>query len=351
MPNDTAARSLPLSRILVLVTHMIRRSNVFQSNVGLRAAFLAAAVCLSNQGFTQDFPARTIRVVLITEAGSGTDAHARQLAEGLSAELGQSVIIEPKGGAGGIIGTRIVAQATPNGYTVGFFTPPIVTNLHSVKAPGYKLDDFTVVGGVGQAYHGMLINNVRAPAKNLQEFIAYAKANPGKLNYGSTGPSTTTNILTQRLVAATGINMVEINYKGGAPAGVALLSGEVQLYFNTLAQVAERVQFKQITALAMTGEERVPKYPNLPTFKELGYPTMSNSTWYVVVAPVGMPKPVLQKLQDAVARVRASQKFTDYLAKVEIVPSKSTPDQFTAFMKGESKRVAEDFKRIGIKPQ
>jgi len=101
----------------------------------------------------------------------------------------------------------------------------------------------------------------------------------------------------------------------------------------------------------MTGEERVAKYPNLPTFKELGYPTMSNSTWYVVAAPVGVPRPVLQKLREAVARVRASQKYTDYLAKVEIVPSKSTPDQFTAFMKDESKRVAEDFKRIGIKPE
>jgi len=324
---------------------------VLQYKIVVGAVLFVVVTCLPTQALAQDFPSRTIRIVLITEAGSGTDAHARQLAEGLSAELGQSVIIEPRGGAGGIIGTRTVAQASPTGYTVGFFTPPIVTNLHSVKDHGYKLDDFTVVQGIGQAYHGMLINNVKAPAKTLQEFIAYATANPGKLNYGSTGPSTTTNILTQRLMAATGIKMVEINYKGGAPAGVALLSGEVQLYFNTLAQVAERLQFKQISALAMTGEERVPKYPNLPTFKELGFPTMSNSTWYVVAGPVGMPKPVLQKLREAVGRVRASQKIRDYLAKVEIVPSNSTPEQFTAFMRSESKRVAEDFKRIGIKPE
>ena len=105
------------------------------------AALVVAPLFSTTCGWAQDFPTRTVRVVLITEAGSGTDAHARQLAEGLSAELGQSVIVEPRGGAGGIIGTHTVAQATPNGYTVGFFTPPIVTNLHSVKKPGYKLED------------------------------------------------------------------------------------------------------------------------------------------------------------------------------------------------------------------
>ncbi len=317
----------------------------------LNAALVSTVLMLSSQGMAQDFPVRTIRVVLITEAGSGTDAHARQLADGLAAELGQSVIIEPRGGGGGIIGTRIVAQATPNGYTIGFFTPPIVTNLHSVKNPGYRLDDFAVVGGVGQAYHGMLINNVRAPVKTLQEFITYARENPGKLNFGSTGPSTTTNILTQRLMAATGIKLVEINYKGGNPAGVALLAGEIQLYFNTLAQVAQRLQFKQISALGMTGDERSPRYPNLPTFRELGYPALTNSTWYVVAAPAALPAPILRKLRDAVAKVRASQQFRDYLGKVEIAPASTTPEQFADFMKKESLRVAEDFKRIGIKPE
>ena len=307
-------------------------------------AFLTGAAAMA---WSQDFPARPLRLVSIFAAGSSTDVNARFAAQKLSEQLGQAVVVENNGGAGGLLAMRSVARTQPPGYTLLYTTNGLVGNLYVYKEPGYKLEDYTIVGPVGLSAYGMMVHT-SVPAKNLAEFIAHAKANPGKLNFGSVGPTAGSSILPERLMLAAGIDMVNVPFKGGDPAGVALLAGDIQVYFATFGTTRGRIRTGKVRGLAVSSEQRSPLLPDLPTFKEQGYPTIALGVWNAIFVPSGAPRIVVQKLQDAMAKVNATADMKTQLERMEFEPWSGTLDQFTAYIRAEGSAIGEDIKRLKI---
>ena len=323
----------------------------------LHPAVLATAVILSattiataTRAVAQDYPARPIRLVTLYAAGSNSDVTARFVAQTLSMQLKQPVLVENKGGAGGLIGTIEVLRSRPDGYTIMFAAPGLASNVFAYKNPQYKFDDFTPLGVVGLSYYGFIINSA-VGAKTLAEFVAYAKANPGKLNYGSLGPAGVSTILAERLKRAAGINMEMVLFKGGDPLNQALVANDIQVYFPTLAVARQRMKLPQITALAVTSTQRSKILPDLPTFKESGYPEVADLTfWEALYGVANLPPPSLQKLRGTWAQIAATPEFKARQESFEREQWTGTLEQFTAFVKKETDALAVDFKLLNIQP-
>ena len=311
---------------------------------------LAAAIVLSactSFVTAQDYPVRAVRLVTIFAPGSASDVHARFLSQRLSPLLGQPIIVDNKPGGGGLIATRDVIRAPQLGYSLLYTTPEVVGNAFAYKDPQYKIEDLSVVGPLGLGAYGLIIHNA-IPAKNVAELVAYAKANPGKLNYGSLGPTAGNTILAERFKQAAGIDMVGIPFKGGDPVAVALLAGDIHVYFATLYTAMQRMKNTQIRGLAVTSLERMKAAPDLPTLKEQGYPDVQLTYWSAVFVPSAAPRPIQQKLQDAMRTVTSSQDTKDLLAKQAIETWTGTVDQFTSFIRKEGAELQADYKRLNI---
>ncbi len=314
----------------------------------LPGALFALIFTLPGATCAQDFPAHPLHLVNIYAAGSTSDLHARVVAQRLGEQLGQAVIVENTAGAGGVIAMRAVARSQPPlGYTLLFTTNALVGNLYAFKEPRYKLEDFALVGTAGLSPYAIMVN-AKVPGRTIQEFIAHVKANPGKLNYGSSGPTSGTNILSERLKAAAGLDMEMIPFKGGEPATQALMAGQIQMYFSTVGAVRNRVKTGLIKTLAVTGEQRAEIFPDLPTFREAGYPSVTLGVWNGIFAPAATPAPVIQKLRDAMAKVNASPEMRKQLDRIEFEPWTGTLDQFMTYIRAEGAAIAEDFRRLKI---
>ena len=295
----------------------------------------------------QEYPSRPLRLVVIFAIGSTADVHGRFVAQKLAEQLGQQVIVENNAGAGGIIAMRGVIRAQPLGYTLLYTTNGLVGNLYAFKDPQYRLEDYTLVGPGGLSPYGMMLSTA-VPARTVAEFVAHARANPGKLNFGSSGPTAGSNILVERLKAAAGIDLVMVPFKGGEPATAALVSGDIQVFFSTVGAVRTRSKMPQIRALAVTSEQRAAILPSVPTFKESGYPSMILTVWNAVLVPSAAPKPVIQKLQDALARANATEDMKRQLERMEFEPWTGTLDQFMTYIKAEGVAIADDIRRLKI---
>jgi len=312
-------------------------------------AMLAALPFMPVQA--QDYPARPVRLVTLYAAGSNSDVTARFVAQLLSVQLKQPVLVDNKGGAGGLIGTLEVLRAKPDGYTILFAAPGLASNVFAYRNPQYKFEDFTPLGVVGLSYYGFIIN-VSVPAKTITEFVAYARANPGKLNYGSLGPAGVSTILAERLKRSAGIDMEMVPFKGGDPLNQALVSNQIQVYFPTLAVARQRMSLPQIRALAVTSPQRSRILPDLPTFKESGYPEVADLTfWEALYGLATLPPPVLQKLRGVWAQIAATPEFKARQEKVERELWTGTLEQFAAFVKREADALAVDFKLLKIEQQ
>ena len=281
-------------------------------------------------------------------AGSQSDLAARFTAGKLTEQLGVAVIVENRGGAGGLIGARETLRTQPLGYSLLFAQQQLVGNLVAYKDPQYKLEDFATVGVMGITFYALIFNTTSVPSKTLSEFVAFAKANPGKLNYGSLGPSTGSTILAERFKQAAGIDMVMVPFKGGDPVAQALLANDVQVYFATLNTARTRMRNANISGLAVTAERRSQILPDLPTFKENGYPGIVLGSWSAVMAPSSAPAAILQKLKETMVRVKADPATIAQLQKQEIEPWTGTTDEFTAYIKAEGAALAADYKRLKI---
>lgn len=297
--------------------------------------------------WAQDFPVRPLRLATIFAPGSASDVHARFIAQKLTEQLGQTVVVDNRPGAGGLVATRDVIRSQPMGYSMLYTTPEVVGNVFAYKDPQYKLDDLALVGPFAIGCYAMIIHT-SVPAKTVAEFVTYAKANPGKLNYGSLGASSGSTINAERFKQAAGIDMVMIPFKGGDPVATALLAGDVQVYFATLYTARIRMRNAQIRGLALASEHLIKSVPELPTFKELGYPTVSLVYWSAVFAPAAAPRPILQRLQDAMGKFTAMPETKAVLAKQDIETWSGTLDQFSAFIRAEGASLAADYKRLNI---
>jgi tripartite-type tricarboxylate transporter receptor subunit TctC len=275
--------------------------------------FLAAS---SGMATAQDFPARPIRMVVPYPAGGSNDIIARIVAQKLSESIGQNVIVENRGGAGGNIGAEGVANSEPDGYTLLLTAPPPLT-INAALYKSLKFDPAKAFAPVALIASVPIVLAVHPSlgVKNVSELIALAKAKPGSINFGSSGNGTTNHLAGELLKSMTGINIVHVPYKGAAPAMNDLISGQIPMMFDNIPAVLPQVQGKTINAIAVAGAKRATALPDVPTVAESGVPGFEASAWFGLVAPAKTPPRVLELLQgkvEAVLRLPDVQKrFAD----------------------------------------
>lgn len=318
------------------------------------AAVLAAGALLitADAVQAQAYPNRPVRLIVAFPAGGSTDIIGRIVAQNLSARLGQQVVVDNRGGAGGTIGTDLAAKAAPDGYTLTLGT----TSTHAVASGVYAslpydpIKDFAPISLVGITPY-LLVLNEKVPATSLKEFVELVKKEPSKLNYASAGNGTATHLAMEMMADAASLKMVHVPYRGNGPAEVALLAGEVQAIFGSMPALLEQARSGKIRPLAVGTGKRSPALPNVPTVAELGYPGFEAALWLGVYAPAGTPKPIVDRLAQELAAIVPSPEFKDLLDKNGAEPLSNTPEQFADFTRREAERYVKLVKAIGLTPQ
>ena len=278
------------------------------------------------------YPTKPIRLIAPVSAGGGLDNIARAVAERLSKNLGQSVIVDNLSGGGGAIASITTAKANPDGYTLMIAYVGTHGTNPAVRKLNYDaIKDFTPIGMIG-ATPNVLIINPQVPAKTLSEFIAYAKKNPSKLSYGSSGPGTLTHLSMEEFKMATGIFMVHIPYRGIAPAFTDLIGGQTDAMFPGLFAALPYIKTDRARPLAVTGLKRSPADPSIPTFKELGYPGFEGQQWYGIAGPANLPPAIVAKLNTELNKVLASPEFADKMSAEALTVMPMNPQQFTTYI-------------------
>lgn len=317
----------------------------------LRNCLAAAALaCLSLAAAAQGFPTKPIRVVIGFPAGGPLDQHARLLTDKLQSVLGQPVVVDYKAGAGGTVGAQEVMKAPADGHTLMLAnTGVMVINpaLYS-RLPYSTLKDFTPIARTAMQPLALLVNP-GVPAKNLQEFMAYAKARPGQVNFGSAGNGGISHLVPEMFKSATGLYMVHIPYRGSAPAFTDLMGGQVQFMAESIPQAATYHKQGKVRALAVTSRERNPALPDVPTVIESGIKGFEVVGFYGFLAPAGMPKEVVAKLSDAFGQVMQSPEVKNRMVSQGADPAYLGSEDFAKFLAAETPRWADAVKKSGAK--
>ena len=317
------------------------------------ALLFASTAAPAQSAFTgsgQTYPNKAVRMVVPFAAGAGSnDIMARLVAQKLSDNFGQQVVVDNRPGASGIIGTDIVAKAQPDGYTVLMrsLTLPVNPSLYN-KLPYHTEKDLTPVTEVASAPL-MLVTHPSLPVKSVQEFIAYAKANPGKLNFGSGGPGTTPHLAGEMLKTMAGIRVIHIPYKGGAPALADLVGGQIQFMCENIPGTLPFAKAGRLRALAITDKKRSPLLPEMPTLDESGLKGYEIVGWNGLFVPAGTSPAIVNKLHAAVVKALALPDVRERLTTMGADGIGNTPQQFTAFIKAEIVKWAKVVKDAGIK--
>jgi tripartite-type tricarboxylate transporter receptor subunit TctC len=278
-------------------------------------------VFVATQGHAADYPTRPIKLVVPYAAGGPTDVLGRMVGDYLSRDLKQTVVVENKAGAQGAIGAEVAARAEPDGYTL-FFTAASIVVLNPQlykKLPYDPVKDFRMLAIITDLPVLMEVHP-SVPAKTVAEFVAYAKQNPGKLNFGSAGTGGTTHLAGEMFRQMAGIDMVHIAYKGAGPALTDLLSGNIQLMFDTLGTALPPVKAGLLRPLAVSSAQRIPDLPDVPTMAEAGYPQYAVSVWYGVAAQSKLPDEIVQKLKASLDRALSDDTFRASLDKSGFAP-------------------------------
>ena len=322
--------------------------------MSLRSAFLRAALfaamSLPFAGFAAPYPTKTIRFVVPYPAGGPLDAVARLLAQKVSDSVRQPIIVDNKPGAGGNIGADIVAKSPPDGYTLlmGAVATHAINPTLYASIPYDAAKDFIPITQIGSTPN-VLVVNPSVPATNVREFIAYAKANPGKLNFGSGSTGSAGHLAGELFKAMAGVEMTHVPYKGAAPAMNDLIGGQVQLMFDNLASSLAQVRAGKIRALAVTTAKRSPLAPDLPTIAESGLPGFDINTWFGLFVPAGTPHDVVERLHDEFTRALASPEVREKMLALGAEPVGSTPSEFAAYIRSEGEKYARIIKASGAK--
>ena len=278
-------------------------------------------VFVATQGHAADYPTRPIKLVVPYAAGGPTDVLGRMVGDYLSRDLKQTVVVENKAGAQGAIGAEVAARAEPDGYPL-FFTAASIVVLNPQlykKLPYDPVKDFRMLAIITDLPVLMEIHP-SVPAKTVAEFVAYAKQNPGKLNFGSAGTGGTTHLAGEMFRQMAGVDMVHIAYKGAGPALTDLLSGNIQLMFDTLGTALPPVKAGLLRPLAVSSAQRIPDLPDVPTMAEAGYPQYAVSVWYGVAAQSKLPDEIVQKLKASLDRALSDDTFRASLDKSGFAP-------------------------------
>jgi tripartite-type tricarboxylate transporter receptor subunit TctC len=302
--------------------------------VGLALCAILAA-SFSTSAIAQDYPTKPIRIIAPFPAGGTVDLIARVLADKLTQAWGQAVVVENKVGAGGIVGSDIVAKAKPDGYTLLVVAMPHAVNASLYKTLPYDtLRDFTPISLLG-SQPLMLVVNPSVPAKSVADLIAMAKASPGKINYASGGNGGSQHLAMELFKGMAQVDLVHIPYKGNVPALVDVMGGQVPVMFDQTATVLPQVRAGKVRALAISSAKRSATMPDLPTVAEAGLPGYESTAWFGFLGPAGMPKEVVAKLSGAIIKILNSPEVNENLTNRGIDVIASTPVEYDAFMKTE----------------
>ena len=312
--------------------------------------WLAASALLSPITHAQQFPSKPIRLIVPFVAGGGVDGAARPLALTMSGLLGEQVVIDNRGGAGGLIGMETAAHALPDGYTLftsslGFTAMP---GLHK-KLPFDPVKDFT---GVIVAESGIyiLVVNPSGPFKSVQELIAYAKANPGKLDYASAGTGSSIHLAGELFKSMAGIDLVHVPYKGASPAVTDVVGGQVKVMFASGLNALPLIKAGKFRALAVTSAKRSTLAPELPTVAESGVPGFEVTGWYGLAAPAKTSRPIILRLNAAANEALKTPELIERLRVLGLEPVGGTPEEATALIRNDVARWGKVIRQAGIQP-
>jgi tripartite-type tricarboxylate transporter receptor subunit TctC len=325
-----------------------RMGRVRCRGTGIYGAIAVVAAALG-AGPANAFPDKPIRMVVSFPAGGTGDAVARVLADGLSARMKQTIVVDNQGGAAGTIGAAIVARATPDGYTMLVSATSvfaIVPNMRKVEFD--PIGDLTPVARVGESLRALAVNP-KLPANTVAELVAYAKKNPGKLNYGSAGPGSTVHILTESFRRAAGIDLVHIPYRGAAPALQGLLAGDIEMLVDTV--VIPHIKAGTVRGLAAVGPARLDELPDLPTLAEAGYPSVRTSGWSALFGPAKLSPELVKFYAGHVEGLFKDQAFITRLIATGSVPAFLAPAPFADYVKEDNAYFGKLIRDAGIKLQ
>jgi tripartite-type tricarboxylate transporter receptor subunit TctC len=314
---------------------------------GLAASALVAGFVSAplTQAAAQAYPTHSITLIVPFPAGGGVDLIGRLVGQRLSAALGQQVVVENRGGAGGMIGTRDIAHAVPDGYTLGV----VLTGMSLSPNADYDVNkDFTPIG-LAASTPIFIVANPSFPAKTLAEVIALAKQQPGKLSIG-TPPSPTLNYFATKLFnAQAGINTTVVTYRGTAPLTTDVMGNHVPLGFDTIPAAITQIGAGQLRAIAVTGSRRSAALPDVPTAAESGLPGFEAVQYYGIIAPAGLPRPIVDRINKELRAMLADDAFKKRLITAGDDPAPSTPEQYAANIKREEGKWAALIKKLGLK--
>jgi tripartite-type tricarboxylate transporter receptor subunit TctC len=304
----------------------------------LAALAVAATAAIPAGAFAQAaYPNKTVTIVVPFAAGGTTDILARIIGQALTTELGQPVIVDNRAGAGGNIGGALAAKAPADGYTLFMGT----VGTHAINASLYKkmpfdpIKDFAPLTRVANVPN-LLVANPAQPYKSVKELIAYAKANPGKVNFGSSGNGSSIHLSGELFKSLAKVDMVHVPYKGSAPAVTDLLGNQIGIMFDNMPSAIQHVRSGKLVPIAVTTAKRSPELPNVPTIAEAGVPGYEATSWFGMFAPTGTPAPVLTKLNTALVKVLNQAEVKKKINEQGAETYSETPEQFAAFIKTES---------------
>lgn len=309
-------------------------------------AFVLAAG--STVGSGQSYPAKTIRMVVPIAAGGGTDAMARLISQKLAEQMGVTVFVDNRPGAGTVIGTEHFSKAAPDGYTLMTVAPEFSINPSLRKLPYDPLRDFIMVTQLTSGQY-FLTTHPTVPVKTPQQFLALAKARPGQITFGSSGTGSANHLAGVLFQHMTGTKMIHVPYKSAGPAGAALIGGEIDYMFSNVASAITHVRSGRLRAVAVTGEKRSPVAPDIPTITESAVPGFIVTGFFIMLAPAGTPREIVNKVNAEAARALQSADLRERLATLGLEPVGSTPEVAAAFIKAEIAKWAPVVKAAGMK--
>ncbi|MGO4306721.1 tripartite tricarboxylate transporter substrate binding protein [Cupriavidus sp. RAF12] len=315
------------------------------------AACAATVLAVAPAQAADSYPDRPIRLIVPFAPGGSVDIAGRLITDAWGKQLGQPVVADNRAGASGNIGMDQVAKAKPDGYTLAINNVALAVNpALFAKLPFDTAKDFVSVGTMGTSQHVLVVTN-SLPAKNVKELVALAKAQPGKLSFGSAGSGSTFHMAAELFKSESGADILHVPYKGGGPAMVDTIAGQVQMSFPVLSAALPQVQAGKLRALAVTGPKRSPLMPDIPTMAEAGLPRYAFETWFIVSAPAGTPKDVLAKLNQTLNAALAQPELKARLLKEGFEPLTMSPTQADAMLRKEMVRWSAQIKQAGITPE
>jgi len=318
--------------------------------LALATTLLAAPILLATQCPAQDYPTRPIRIIVPFGAGGPADVTARLIGNVLQENFGQPFVVENRTGAGGVIGTLEAAKSPPDGYTLLMMSNTQTANESLVPQRKYELmRDLAPIAPVNYS-DLVIVVHPQVPAKTLQEFVALAKSQPGKLNFASSGQGTPYHMAGELFKTMAGIDVVHVPYRNSGEARSGVIGGQVQMMIDALPAMAPNISENQVRALATTGNTRSSVLPNIPTAGEAGVPGYEATIWLGLMAPAGTPKPVIDKLNAAVSAAIKRPDVIKLWTEQGVVPMSMTPEEFDKYLRRDIVKWAEVVKKFGDKP-